>query len=465
VTRLDVLPPLALALAAAACAATPPELTLAIRLPADSKGLLAAVATLDLTATRDGSVLAHAIFAGTTRTVSLVGVSHGARTIAELDGMDSQGVVIAQGRTCGVDFEGPGTTAPLYFAPTNFFAPTSIAAGDLPTPRADPVAMALGDGTVLVAGGADAAGTALATSDLFTPGRATFAPNAGVTMNHARKRAQATPIASLGLLVTGGLDAKGDAVADAEVYLESRGQFVPVTSNLLDARVGHRTVLLPDGRALVTGGAPTDDGKTAPVATPLFVYVASDGTFTVTAGLGRLAEARREHAATVAVGVPLLFGGWGAAGAPLDSIEAVDTTTGAGTIIAHLHKARAEATASLLADGSILVVGGRDASGVLADAELYNPITRETTSKALGVGRSGHTATVLDNGRVLVAGGRDGNGQPLDSVELFVPGATFLNERKLDSKRAGHVTVPLCDGTALVVGGGDGAELYSGPAD
>jgi hypothetical protein len=64
---------------------------------------------------------------------------------------------------------------------------------------------------------------------------------------------------------------------------------------------------------------------------------------------------------------------------------------------------------------------------------------------------------------VLIAGGLGGDGQPLTSVELFVPDVGFVSERPLATARAGHVAVPLSDGTVLVVGGAPGAELYTPP--
>jgi hypothetical protein len=391
--------------------------------------------------------------------VSLNDVSHGDRTIITLNGLDSAGTVIAQGRTCSINFTGAGTTAPLYFAPTNFFA---LTASDPITVRQDPVAMALGDGRVLLAGGGDpTSATVFDSSELFAPGLATFAAHTAV-MNHARTRAQATPLSSIGLLVTGGVDAAGTTLAEAELYLESGQQFLRITAPLLDGRVDHRAVVLPDGSAFISGGRHGDADP--PLATTLFVAVNSDGTYQVTAG-PPLLEARRSHATVVSVGVPVVFGGYGAAGTVLDTIEAVDRTSGAAAI-GKLKTARAEATASLLADGSILIVGGiGPASTPLADAEVFNPITHTTNVQHLAVARSGHTATVLSDGRVLIAGGLGQNKAALDSVELFVADLGFVTERSLLTPRSGHVTIPLCDGTALVVGGGEKAELYSGPAD
>jgi hypothetical protein len=167
-----------------------------------------------------------------------------------------------------------------------------------------------------------------------------------------------------------------------------------------------------------------------------------------------------------------MIGGYDAAGNPLASIEQLqpaDATTmqpAAFVQVAALRFPRAEATASVMLDGSILVVGGAgDAAGTpRRDAELYNPVTRTTMVFPMAVARRGHTATVLPDGRVLVAGGLDKDGNPLPSVELFAAGVGFVSERPLGMPRAHHVAVPLCDGTVLVVGGTDSAEIYTPPA-
>src|SRR5213594_2797004 len=75
--------------------------------------------------------------------------------------------------------------------------------------------------------------------------------------------------------------------------------------------------------------------------------------------------------------------------------------------MANLNQARAGHTATLLANGSVLIAGGRDASGhALSDAEIFDPSTGQYTpiSAAVPTPVWGHTATLLADGTVLIAG-------------------------------------------------------------
>src|SRR5690348_7076472 len=59
-------------------------------------------------------------------------------------------------------------------------------------------------------------------------------------------------------------------------------------------------------------------------------------------------------------------------------------------------------TATLLADGEVLVAGGYDRAA-LAGAELYDPgLGTWTVTASLHTNRFSHTATLLTDGRVLV---------------------------------------------------------------
>jgi hypothetical protein len=115
-------------------------------------------------------------------------------------------------------------------------------------------------------------------------------------------------------------------------------------------------------------------------------------------------------------------------------------------------------TATRLADGRVLVVGGIQVFGTLASAELYDPRIR-TWSKAgsLPTPRWGHTATLLKNGKVLVVGGSAADGVHLgstSSAELYDPKTnTWYAAANMRTPRSFHTATLLPDGRVLVVGG------------
>jgi hypothetical protein len=60
----------------------------------------------------------------------------------------------------------------------------------------------------------------------------------------------------------------------------------------------------------------------------------------------------------------------------------------------------------------VLVSGGQNKGGVLNSAELYDPSTGMwTLTRNMNYTRVGHTASVLANGKVLVSGGGSGGVQ------------------------------------------------------
>ena len=143
----------------------------------------------------------------------------------------------------------------------------------------------------------------------------------------------------------------------------------------------------------------------------------------------------------------------------------------------NLHTPRYGHTATLLANGKVLVAGGLYRAlatfSVTDSAELYDPATGTWSSTGnLNTCRVGHTATLLANGKVLVAGGRDRIAPPLfglaDSAELYDPATgTWSNTGNLNTSRSGHTSTILASGQVLVAGGVttdyiqlDSAELY-----
>src|SRR5947209_2582958 len=124
--------------------------------------------------------------------------------------------------------------------------------------------------------------------------------------------------------------------------------------------------------------------------------------------------------------------------------------------VANLNQARAGHTATLLANGSVLIAGGRDASGHASSAaEIYDPATRtfSLAPSTMIAPRESHTATSLADGRVLIAGGSNASGA-LNTSELYdPPGGTITAAGPLNLPRTLASAALLLDGTVLVAGG------------
>ena len=125
--------------------------------------------------------------------------------------------------------------------------------------------------------------------------------------------------------------------------------------------------------------------------------------------------------------------------------------------------ARVATRSVLLANGKVLLVGGRDRQGgaALTSAEVYDPKTGTwSATGSMSAARSAHTATLLPNGKVLVTGGSTGgntsaNAVPqLDSAELYDPGTgTFTPTGTMSVRRYLHTAILLKNGKVLVAGG------------
>ncbi|MBX0328115.1 hypothetical protein K2Z83_10540 [Oscillochloris sp. ZM17-4] len=173
-----------------------------------------------------------------------------------------------------------------------------------------------------------------------------------------------------------------------------------------------------------------------------------------------LASARTDHTATLlASGQVLVVGGSGSSGY-LSSAELYDPATGNWSATGSLATARRRHTATLLASGQVLVVGGSDGSGYLSSAEVYDPTTGSWSDVgSLSTARQYHTATLLLDGTVLVVGGSDGSGY-LSSAERYDPATgSWSPTDSLASARGIHTATLLASGQVLVVGA---IECYTG---
>jgi hypothetical protein len=136
------------------------------------------------------------------------------------------------------------------------------------------------------------------------------------------------------------------------------------------------------------------------------------------------------------------------------------------TVSSAMQIARAYETATSLADGRVLLVGGASTgvSGLFgapdatdtASAEVFDPSTSRFTSAGSlpGGGRVDHVAARLPNGDVLVAGGMDNTDTAHAEAYLYHPATnTWSATGSMAAPRAYATATALSSGSVLIAGG------------
>jgi hypothetical protein len=335
-------------------------------------------------------------------------------------------VLIAGGASSNSDV-GVRQDAVLYNPTTNSFStPISMIA-----PREFATATLLPNGQVLIAGGVATTAVnppppATPTTELFNPASNTFVP--GPSMFAAREHAAAVALSNGTVLIAGGDPGQGlDAVDTTDIYNSSTNIFTSGPT-MNRKRTQLMATTLYTGDALFAGGEA--DGSPENTAE---IYNLNNNTFSLISGPMALTTGREQGTVTLLPnGNVLVAGGFTS---NLDGGLVVTNTTelfltasGAfqiprsTTTQTTMIVARANMTATLAPNGSVLIAGGDSSAGGagLVTTELYSASTdtfAATNTVLLGegkIGRALQTATLLTNGQVLIAGG----------LTSFPPGGT-----------------------------------------
>lgn len=330
---------------------------------------------------------------------------------------------------------------------------TRRTASDLAIARVHEGAVLLASGQVLVTGGVDVAKSVgdVATAELYDPASHTW--RAAGSLATARSLQAAVLLRSGKVLVIGGSDCYGRALASAELY-DAASNTWSAAASLATARGSLTATRLTSGRVLVTSGYNSWNGGDSGAAE---LYDPATNSWSPA---GILKNPRSNDTATLLdSGEVLVAGGWGSNGA-LASAELYNPATNTWSVAGTLPTPRYGHTATLMPSGKVLVVGGTNGLGPdhvrwLASAEIFDPRTNTWSfAGTLAFARRYHTATLLPSGKVLVVGGMNRKGEPLGSAELYdADDNTWSAAGALVSARYGHTATLLSSGKVLVAGG------------
>lgn len=188
-------------------------------------------------------------------------------------------------------------------------------------------------------------------------------------------------------------------------------------------------------------------------------YFKQDASYGRVQAAGRMTTLRSGHTATLlADGTVLLAGGMERAEGDevnTDTAELFDPHTNTCRPVSRMHTPRSGHTATLLPDGDVLIAGGFDHGVMLDTVELYHPASATFTLSAhMNARRSGHTATLLRDGRVLIAGGNYNLANVHNSTELYDSAQrSFTPAGPMTTPRVMHSATLLADGAVLLAGG------------
>ena len=225
-------------------------------------------------------------------------------------------------------------------------------------------------------------------------------------------------------------------------------------------RFGWAAAVLAIGVVAIVGASmfgPLQQGHVG--ASPSAAATASPRGFAAT---GSMKDARQGASATLLKdGRVLLVGGNDVNNlAVAPSAELYDPATGQFTLTGSPHVDGVPIISILLKSGRVLVIGcDRSASCGASLADVYDPSTGLFSAVGPVPGfRAFCTATLLNDGRVLVAGGVDTYFKPEPSL-LFDPATeTFATTGSMTTARVDQTATLLSDGRVLIAGGYDSTE-------
>ncbi len=440
--------------------------------------VFAALDSIEMTITLDGESepLVFQIFRRG-ETLELPEVPYGENLVLHMVGRVNNSEV-AYGRTCrfAVRAGEPPPSPRLYFARTGQWARAAVP----PNPvRIGGAAVTSRNGNALYLGGRDQNNANVLGADRFDPSTGRFEQH---VMLAARLNGAAATLGDGRAILVGGVDQEDQVTKHIDLIsidADSAQAVTRVDAEQLGSISAPGLATLTDGTVVAIGGRDFA-GRTIKLAT----RISSEGSNIVLETLedAELAFPRYGHTLTRLsddLGAPVLIaGGRDQDGMPVTTSELFRPLVEENAPLSEFSKPiqvpRWDHAAVRLPDGSVLMLGGRNASGPVASIEVFTIESGFVIQGYLapGSGLTEFSVTPLPDGRILLAGGLDENNEPVDTVQIvridpFGGGFDLLNTDRLSTERAGHMATLLCDGTVLLIGGTaepTPAERYNPPS-
>ena len=221
---------------------------------------------------------------------------------------------------------------------------------------------------------------------------------------------------------------------------------------LSSPRAAHSMVRLADGSVLFIGGCVSGSCETGPASTTVDRFNPETCAITLS---GRLLGPRTQAAlAALDDGTVLVAGGWSGPRVTA-SVERYDPRRGTSSAAAVM-SAEQICQAITLSSGNVLLVGERS-------IELFDPTAGKLRQlSASSPYLDGGTATLLVDGTVLIVGGGVDGPPRAEAYRLDPANGRYASTGSLSGVRRKHAAVRLLDSRVLVVGGSDARDRNGG---
>lgn len=312
-------------------------------------------------------------------------------------------------------------------------------------------AVAVAAGSVLVFGGSRGENTVSDAIDRFDPATRTFTRIGSLRTGrllHTATRITSGPAQGQVLVLGGGVSVEIGAVAD---LVDERTGAVSDGGRLQQPRARHAVVALADGRALVVGGANRNTVELWDAATRSFRLVTA-----------RMSHVREWPTATLLADGRVLIAGGDTIAPNYVLAEIFDPVTEAFTPVAapaaspftvrrHLHAAHRTV------DGRVLLLGGlaidAPAQGMLASVLQFDPATGQMTARRDLDAARALAAAVAIGDEVLLFGGATDSQAAAGSAVAWRDGTAPRALAAMPAGRAFHTATRMGDGRVLILGG------------